>query len=364
MDSMKILFDYQIFSLQKFGGISRYFNEISSRINQLKDCSATVFCPLSINHYLSQSNFGKSCHIPQIARTGRFISFFNRSATRIYTSVTQFDVIHKTYYHDHRHLGKKTVITVYDMIYELFPEFFPEGNKFRSYMHKAVKTSDAVICISHNTRSDLLKFVDVDPAKVYVTHLGYPALNSNTCIEKLISPEKPYVLYVGKRGGHKNFKQLVKGFGASKKLKNDFQILCLGDQPLSRKEIELIKDSGIDPGSIMHISGDDNILASAYRKASAFIYPSLYEGFGIPILEAMSCECPVVCSNNSSLPEVAGDAAEFFEPESAESICNALENVLYSNYRIEELRKSGLKRCDLFSWDRCAKETLDIYSSI
>lgn len=359
---LRILFDYQIFSLQQFGGISRYFSEIYWRINQFGGCNASVFCPLSVNHYLASGKNRIRFKIPQIAKTGKLIRFVNDNMTRIYTALNEFDIIHKTYYLDNRKLGKKTVVTVYDMINELYPDFFPDNATLSHQKIEAVKKADAVICISHNTKKDLLDRMDIDPAKVFVTHLGF----SDLCVdqESRIQIPEPFILYVGKRGEHKNFNQLIRGFAASSKLKDDFHIVCFGDKPFDKGEMELFCSTGLKIEKIHHISGDDHQLAHAYHQATAFVYPSLYEGFGIPVLEAMSCKCPVICSNSGSLPEVTGQAAELFNPNDVDAICQSLENVLYSNQRLNELMTMGKHQCELFSWNRCAQETLDVYRSI
>ena len=115
---------------------------------------------------------------------------------------------------------------------------------------------------------------------------------------------------------------------------------------------------------VIHLGGGDDRLATLYRGASAFIYPSKYEGFGIPPLEAMHLECPVICSMTSSIPEVVGEAGEYFDPDDAESIRHAIERVLQSSDRRSELIALGRSRCNLFSWERCARETLDVYKRL
>jgi glycosyltransferase involved in cell wall biosynthesis len=121
---------------------------------------------------------------------------------------------------------------------------------------------------------------------------------------------------------------------------------------------------GFADGQVRQVNGGDSILANYYRGAEAFVYPSLYEGFGIPPLEAMACMCPVVASNSSSMPEVIGDAGEFFNPYDQDDMTNAIERVVYSDERKESLKKSGIRRLSYFSWDKCALETLAIYSQM
>ena len=361
---LNILFDYQIFSLQQYGGISRYFSEIAWRINQFEDCRSSVFCPFSVNYYLTANENFRGIKIPRIPKSGNLVRLINKYTNRIYVGLNKFDIIHKTYFFDHGKSGKKSFITVYDMINELYPQFFPDDDTLQKHRVESVKNADGIICISQNTKKDLLHFIDIDPDKVFVTHLGFSNLSEANNKKSTLQSQEPFLLYVGKRGGHKNFNLMVKGFAASRDLKNDFHLVCFGDNPFFKAEMTLFQACGLNPSRVHHISGDDTQLANAYRKATAFVYPSLYEGFGIPILEAMSCQCPVVCSNCSALPEVAGQAAEMFDPNDADSICHALENVLYSSQRSSDLIKLGVERCTKFSWDRCARETRDVYLSI
>ena len=364
---LNILFDYQIFSLQQYGGISRYFSEIAWRIDQLETCKTTLFCPLYINSYLN-NNYARynvsGRHIKPIPKTGTIMRLLNKGINHLYCTVKDFDIVHKTYFWDKYPKGKGTIVTVYDMINELYPEFFPENDPLPSIKSKAVRHADGIICISHNTKNDLLNLIDIDSVKVFVTHLGFstlPVSDLKYCNSKF--PEV-YLLFVGKRGGHKNFSRMIKGFSNSPRLRDDFHILCFGDVSFSEDEKALFHSCGIEQNRVHHITGDDQLLACAYHGAAALIYPSIYEGFGIPTLEAMSCGCPVICSNTSSLPEVVGDSAELFDPYDIDNIQCALENVLYSLSRTSELINKGDKRYKQFTWDRCARETRDVYLSI
>ncbi|MDY6793331.1 MAG: glycosyltransferase family 1 protein [Thermodesulfobacteriota bacterium] len=364
---LDILIDYQIFSLQEFGGISRYFSEIAWRIDQLESCRVTLFCPLYRNNYL-KNNFSRynarGFYIKDLPRTGSIIRMLNKVINHFYGAVKKFDIIHKTFFWDKNPKGRGTIVTVYDMINELYPEFFPENDPLPALKAGSVRNADAIICISHNTKRDLLNIVDIDPEKVYVTQLGFSTLPEPDSRQNKSLFSNSYLLFVGKRSGHKNFSQMIKGFSSSERLCKDFQIVCFGDVVFSAEEKALLHSCGIKPNKIHHISGDDKLLSLAYRGAAAFVYPSIYEGFGIPPLEAMSCDCPVICSHAGSLPEVVGESAELFDPNDVDSIRCALENVLYSPDRSSELIKKGTRRYKQFTWERCARETSRVYSSI
>ena len=144
----------------------------------------------------------------------------------------------------------------------------------------------------------------------------------------------------------------------------NFDLVCFGGGAFTTREIALIKALNIDTKRVRQVPGSDEMLAGFYKAASAFVYPSLYEGFGIPPLEAMSFACPVVCSNVSSIPEIVGDAAEMFDPYDIESIQLAIERVVQDEELKSELINRGKERIKQFSWERCAQETLKVYKKI
>ncbi|NES07420.1 MAG: glycosyltransferase family 4 protein, partial [Okeania sp. SIO2F4] len=148
------------------------------------------------------------------------------------------------------------------------------------------------------------------------------------------------------------------------KNKKNFNLVCFGGGYLSKAELKLIQELGLSPEKIFQVSGNDTTLANFDRSASIFVYPSLYEGFGIPLLEAMSLDCPIACSNTSSLPEVVDNAAEFFDPEQPESMTNAMENVLFSSDKSTELVKQAREQLKNFSWEKATKETKKVYLSL
>jgi glycosyltransferase involved in cell wall biosynthesis len=231
----------------------------------------------------------------------------------------------------------------------------------------AVSRADHVICISENTRRDLVEMFGVAETKVSVVYLGYDELATSGKEPEAVAAVTsscPYLLYVGTRGGYKNFEGLLRAYASSGFLRDNFSLVTFGDGPFRGEENLLIKELGLSNGQVKQIGGEDNVLGHLYKGAAAFVYPSLYEGFGIPPLEAMSIGCPVICSNTSSLPEVVGNAGEYFDPGSIESIRTALETVLQSTTRRDDLIKMGHMRSASFSWARCADETLAIYRSL
>jgi glycosyltransferase involved in cell wall biosynthesis len=156
---------------------------------------------------------------------------------------------------------------------------------------------------------------------------------------------------------------LIKAIAASNKLKNDFDVVAFGGEKFDREELDFIVACGLRTEQVKHCEGNDQTLGLLYRQARTFVYPSLYEGFGLPPIEAMAHDCPVVSSNTSSMPEVIGSAANFFVPSDIESIKEAIERTVYSEQSLKNLVKLGSQRLHRFSWEKCATETLKVYKA-
>lgn len=362
---LRVDYDYQIFSMQQFGGISRYFYELAKRVAKTEGFSASIVAPMHINGYLANGGVTiRGMRIPRIPRTGRIISAFDRVASRLsYACTAPPDLLHETYYCPRTVAprGCPTVITIYDMISEKFPADYPRGDGTSMAKRAAVARASRIICISENTRRDLISIFGIAPEKTTVVYLGF-ALTAGGNEPTARSPElPPFILHVGPRMGYKNFDRLLSAYAASPSLRRQFILLAFGSGPFSRKEQDHIRELGLDHSSVRQISGNDELLASLYRQAAIFVYPSLYEGFGIPPLEAMSFNCPVICGNTSSIPEVVGDAAYLFDAGSVDSLRCAMETVAASAALRADLVRRGRERIRRFSWDRCASETMQIY---
>lgn len=361
---MRIAYDHQIFGWQRYGGISRYFFELTRHINRFEIVEVEIVSPLYINEYLPSSSIPiAGIHVPQIRKTGRIYRELNRWMAPWPMRRFRPDIVHETYYSEGPLVpyDAKVVITVHDMIHELFPESFVSWDTTRKEKAAAATRADHIICVSENTRQDLIRLLGVDPAKTSVIHHGYELLAAPTGLRRC---EEPFILYVGSRGGYKNFDLLLQAYGASQSLHKNFQLVAFGGGPLTWQEQSRIKQLGEGQWQVLHLSGDDAVLADLYASAEVFVYPSLYEGFGIPPLEAMSCGCPVVCTDRSSLPEVVGNAAGFFDPESVDSMVATLNKVLFDSTYRQNLIDQGWRQCAKFSWQKCAQETLDVYRNV
>jgi glycosyltransferase involved in cell wall biosynthesis len=300
------------------------------------------------------------------ARGTGLIEAANRRLSTLHALAFRPGVLHETYYAQTPPvaIGCARVLTVYDMIHERFSSELQTGDPTSRNKRAAVSRADHIICISHSTRSDLCDMLGVPPGKVSVVHLGMDVFSGREASGRAPLARRPYLLYVGNRAGYKNFSAFLRAVAARRQLRESFDVVAFGGGALRADERELMRELALDPANIVQVGGGDDVLGDLYRNAAALVYPSLYEGFGLPPLEAMAHDCPVVSSNTSSMPEVVGNAGEYFDPEDVESQAEAICRVVLDAQRQRELIDQGRKRIGLFSWDRCAVETLQVYRNL
>lgn len=309
-----IVFDHQIFSLQQFGGISRYFCELASRVHGSGDFLARIAAPVHYNDYLAACDASiYGVYLPmRIPRSGRAYRAVAQLLSPVVIRAARPSLVHRTYFgRSFAPAGVPTVVTVYDMIHELFPQNFSSTDMTSRDKRRSVEAANLVICISHSTAEDLIRIFSVPRDKVRVVHLGFSDVFSRASASRSAAKSRPYLLYVGNRGGYKNFAGFLRAYASSSRLQSAFDMVLFGGSDFTAEERRLISDVGVRGDSVRRVTGSDVDLAQAYAGAHLFVYPSKYEGFGIPPLEAMAAGCPVACSNSSSIPEVVGDAADF-----------------------------------------------------
>jgi glycosyltransferase involved in cell wall biosynthesis len=255
-----------------------------------------------------------------------------------------------------------TVTTLHDMILERFPQHFERAEQQRAERYRALRRAQAIICISDNTRIDLLSTYPEFEGKTRVVWHGVDQTFSTA--PRPQARERPYLLFVGTRGGYKNFNPLLRAFGASAKLASSFDLVCFGGGGLQPAERAEAAAAGLREDQLIQLSGSDAELACAYRHARLFVFPSEYEGFGMPLTEAMVQGCPIVCSRASSFPEVAGDAAVYFDPKDVDGLRVALETIALNDQAHSEMAVRSRDRAALFSWARCASETAAVYQRV
>jgi glycosyltransferase involved in cell wall biosynthesis len=372
-DHLRVMFDPQIFCHQRFGGISRYVCNIALEMQRMAGVTPQIVAPFHFNEYLDQ--------LPRSLVRGRRVRWLEGLTALAYglsvlpgkVAARNFkpDVLHNTYYFPIKPpSGTLGILTVYDMIHEKYPKYFAASPFITRIKAASVAAADHVICISESTRRDLLTTYDIPEERVSVTHLGFDPLGSLLTGEpssdfkvRVLGADAPYLLYVGSRVSYKNFRGLLDAYAASASLRSNCFFLCFGGGDFTGAERAAIFKAGVE-GRVRFLGGSDSVLAACYAHASLFVSPSFYEGFGIPVLEAMSLDCPVACSNSSSLPEVVGNAAMLFDPADRDSIRSALEAVLDSPSAATALMERGRVRRQLFSWRNCAEKTMDIYRRV
>ena len=364
---MKILYNHQIFS-QKYGGVSRYFVELANNIILYKNKKVTVKInsPLFKTNYLSSINqkiLFNGFKVPDFKGSVRLCSFINSFVSPILSKHYEPDIIHETYYNgiSRNKTRAKKIITVHDMIHELFPDQFPKKDKTTELKKYAVAEADHIICVSKNTQKNLVDIFNIDIKKTSVIYHGFSLTSAKTNVPQ--GYRRPYLLYVGSRNGYKNFIRFVNAYAAPK-IKNFFNLVMFGGDRLNDRELSLFDKLKIPRDSLQQVNGDDAMLAGYYKNASLFVYPSLYEGFGIPPLEAMNFGCPVACSNTSSIPEIVGNAAILFNPYSVDSMRDSIISILYNDKIKSSLILKGFKQIKNFSWKKCATETYKVYKNV
>lgn len=363
---MKIAFDHQIFSLQSYGGISRYVIELAAQLsnigNEVNILSFIHANPLFLKLLLTHKNISSSYYSNRIPKA--IVWGANEFLVRFSKSISNFDIFHQTYYslYDSGPRKAKRVLTVHDLIYFKFPQLFGNKNLARTAMAKSILSADLLICVSESTKSDLLSLFPVSDKKVCVIHHG-KSLGDIIPIQHLDLTE-PYLLFVGGRQHYKNFECLLTAYASSKKINTNFKLVCFGGGKLLHNEREVLQRLGLRPGRLVMLSGSDQLLAGLYQDAAAFIYPSLYEGFGMPLLEAMELGAPVICSDIAPFKEVAGEAAEYFNPNNSNDLRAKIEYVLFNSLKRQALCMLGAKRAQSFSWEKCGLETMGVYEHL
>lgn len=367
---MKVLYDHQSFTGMTYGGVSRYFYELMRSFSHYTDIDIELALRLSNNEYLGEGldsqGFRRPIPFKPFARSmavNRVASVLNRFNSIGRLKQGKFDIFHPTYYHAYflPYIHKKpVVITFHDATSERYGHIYPDvGEGLTATKRVLLARADAIISVSEFSKQEILRYFDVDPTRIHVIPLGtnfgdHPPIQSTALFPFA------YLLYVGKRDFYKNFTGFFRAIQPLLHRYPDLHLMCAGGGTFTSDEQAMFYSAGLSE-RVHYCPINDSILYGLYQHARAFVFPSLNEGFGIPVLEAFGAGCPVVLSDRSSLPEVAGDAAVYFDPENAESIADAIERVITSESLRATLSQLGTERLRLFSLDKTARQTLDVY---
>ena len=266
-----------------------------------------------------------------------------------------------------------SVVTVYDLghiIGGIYPAI--DSMYMNIGLRWSIRKSSAIIAISDNTKTDLVTMLGAEEKKIHRIYLGidasYRLINDSNLLgsvrAKYSLPSK-FILTVSSLHRRKNLQNLVRAFSLIKEGDGtDHKLVIVGIPKWQHSAIiDEINSSPFRSEILLLSSIPEHDLPAIYNLASVFAFPSLYEGFGLPLIEAMACGCPVVCSNTSSLPEVAGDAAVLIDPVNIEQLANGISSVLVNQTLKEDLKAKGLRRASQFSWEKTAKETLEVFNA-
>ncbi|MGA1049977.1 MAG: glycosyltransferase family 4 protein [Minisyncoccia bacterium] len=272
---------------------------------------------------------------------------------------------------------QKAVVTIHDLAFLLYPETFPAKDAFlhKLYVREAITKADHLIAITEATKQDIIKFYKINPDKITVVYHGVDK-NRFRLIqegeESLVADvkskyniTKSYILYIGNVQPRKNIQGLIKAYQKLRKTTDhNYQLVIAGAKAWLVEDV--MKEIGDDYRDDIIFTGrfEDIELAPLLWGSDLFVLPSFYEGFGLPILEAMACGVPTVVSNTPSLVEVGGSASMSFDPHSIDDMAKVLDNIISNPNLRQEMRDNGLKRVAEFSWDRCAQETINVIKAI
>jgi glycosyltransferase involved in cell wall biosynthesis len=355
---IRVRFDDQIVMHQSRGGVSRYFVELAREFR----ADPGIGVAIELDWSLSRNEHALAAGLGRPASRNR--RRLNRLSRRLPRVPRRIDVVHPTWYYPDRLPaigGPPMAVTIVDMIPELLPDLFARGGKHlakEAYARRAA----AILCISESTRRDLLELYGPLDAVIEVVHL---AVGSGFSPGRTSALELPadYVLFVGSRGAYKDFVVAADAFAAIRDEQPGVELVVAGGGRFTRDELANLRRLSID-GSVRQVEPTDADLPALFGGALAFVFPSRYEGFGLPTLEAMACGTPVILADSSSHPEVGGDAAQYFAPGDAVALGAQLLRVLGDTELRRTMAARGLERSAGFTWHRTAEATRNVYAKL
>ena len=382
---IRVLYDDGGF-LMPHGGVSRYFAEMLSRLPA--DIEWKLAMESTSNVYLQRAPFNLPPHkqtvkdfisetfgghdFPGVSHVYKALARLmprrfpsgELANERVYISQLKkgdFDVLHLTSAHPvHNNwksvVGRKPiVVTVHDLI----PEIICRDKRVSKSREQLLKDATHIIAVSENTKTDIMRLYGTPEEKISVVYHGYLPVDASK-----IEPYKsdvPYLLYVGKRGGYKRFDFFV--CAVAPLLRNrGLRLFCTG-MPFTTSELNMLERLGIFDRVVQRFVTDEEMM-SLLAGALAFVYPSDYEGFGIPIFDAFSARCPVILSRSSCFPEVAGEAALYFNVGDGEALCKNILLLLENKKVRDEMISRGISRVMGFGWEKCAAKTAQVYKNL
>ena len=278
----------------------------------------------------------------------------------------KWDIYHNTLYRFMPTVrARRLVATHHDCVQERFPELFPDHARIIRTKRHMFRQADLILCVSESSRSDLEHFYGVEPNRCRVIYHGMSVLARSEAGRAELSQlmRRPFLLYVGIRAEYKNFRGFLSAF-AEAGLQADYDILTLGGGPFSDDELQFIRCLGLQNALISVPRASFDLMAEAYAEARLLVYPSLYEGFGFPPLEAMSLGTPALVAASQATLEICGNAAFFFDPSNPADFEAKLKSGLGDEASRLEKIAIGLTHVQLYDWGRTAEQVLTAYQSV
>ena len=367
---VKVVVDGVIYGIQKRGGISRYFTEILGRIGrEHEDVEVILHLPQGCNAMVPNGRGIRKINDLNL-RPGRVFNRPCRWLSKMRAGTARPDIFHSTYYTAPYWPRLKSVVTVHDFIHEKFTSLLGDGALIER-KRRVLEKADVVVAVSRCTKDDVLRYTKVDAARIAVIYHGV----NDTFASGRVTPEtrqsfrekhnlaEPYWLYVGRRGSYKNFGSLLRAFVRVGPDTGGRLLAVGGSERLEIWQVDLLVRNRLEQRVRVLSDIDDEEMRLAYSCAAGFVFPSLDEGFGIPLLEAMACGTPVIASDIPVFREVARDAAVYFDPHDDEALAETMMRVLDESTR-RDLVEAGRRRVRDFSWNEAARRLVDVYRSL
>jgi len=367
--------DARMFGTAQSAGIGTYTEELIGNLLQVDKVNRyTIFATPEVVQFFpfySPNLDKKSVSIPHYSLSEQlFLPGIIRSSN--------IDLIHYTNFNSPVLFGGiKSVVTIHDLTLWFFP-----GRKHTSWFKRAVyryiikrscQNATKIIAVSEATKQDIVKYLDIPESKIKVIHEAVAnrispvkEINKIDAIKAKYDITRPFFMYVGQWRKHKNLVKLIRAFATFRhRYDLDYQLVLVGrPDPLAPEVQKTINQLNLQSHVVLTGYVADNDIGAFYSAAEAFVFPSLYEGFGLPPLEAMAAGTPVISSNASVMPEVLGDAAIYFDPENIEDIAAKMHNLATSYHLKNSLKEKGLKQVKKYSFSKMAKQTYELYQEV
>lgn len=359
-------------------GLGRYTQEVVDGVTNIGRENEYVI-------FLSKANYGKFVtDNPKVKKVLADIKWYSLSEQILMPLIirrAKVDLMHFQHFNVPLFCFKKYIVTIHDLILIKHPTqrastlgpwlYRLKNTAYRIVIRIATRRAKKIIAVSEYTRRDIIKQFNVDPDKVVVTYEGVtrrisrPINQNDKKVVLRYNIHKPFLLYVGNAYPHKNLEKLIQNFPEIKEKSYDLQLVLVGKDDYFYSRLKKLAKTNkyasdvIFPGFI-----EDNHLVSLYSQAEVYVFPTLFEGFGLPPLEAMQYGCPVLSSNRTCLPEILGGAALYFDPQNTIQLVNQTIKLLSNQDLRSDLVKRGYQQVKKYSWQECSRNTLKLYNKI